>query len=118
VLPDLNTSVSDATGAPGVGSQIVLVGAITSRSAGISDDSGARRPWLAKLDFPRFDGTDVRIWLDKCIAYFTMFQIPEGFKVTAATMYLDGRTAHWFQAYEDSYGVLSWDQFQSGLSRV
>jgi len=84
-------------------------------SLGVPDDSASRRPWLPKMEFPRFDGTDARIWIDKCTAYFAMFQIPDGFRVTAATMYLDGRAAHWFQAYKDSYGVLSWDEFQSAV---
>ena len=30
-------------------------------------------------------------------------------------MYLDDRAAHWFQAYKDSYGILSWDEFQSAV---
>jgi hypothetical protein len=33
-------------------------------------DSNHRKPWMPKMDFPCFDGSDVRIWLDKCYAYF------------------------------------------------
>jgi hypothetical protein len=29
-----------------------------------------RRHWMPKMEFPRFDGSDVRIWLDKYSAYF------------------------------------------------
>jgi hypothetical protein len=29
-------------------------------------DSEPRRHWMLKMDFPLFDGSDVRIWLDKC----------------------------------------------------
>ena len=115
VLPDSNAIASDVVGTAGDGRQLIPIGMGSSRTHGLHDDSGSRRPWLPKMEFPRFDGTDARIWIDKCTAYFAMFQIPEGFRVTAATMYLDGRAAHWFQAYKDSYGVLSWDQFQSAV---
>jgi len=115
VLPDSNAIASDVVGTAGDGRQLIPIGVGSSRTHGLHDDSGSRRPWLPKMEFPRFDGTDARIWIDKCTAYFAMFQIPEGFRVTAATMYLDGRAAHWFQAYKDSYGVLSWDQFQSAV---
>jgi hypothetical protein len=30
-----------------------------------ADKSYGRRSWMPKMDFPRFDGTDARIWLDK-----------------------------------------------------
>jgi hypothetical protein len=36
------------------------------------------------MDFPKFEGSDVRIWLDKCRSYFSLFQIPDAFRVTAA----------------------------------
>lgn len=31
-----------------------------------TSESSSHKPWMPKLDFLRFDGTDVRIWLDKC----------------------------------------------------
>jgi hypothetical protein len=33
-----------------------------------TSESDHRRQWMPKMEFPRFDGTDVRIWLDKCAA--------------------------------------------------
>ena len=112
IIPDSSTGASDIAGPTGDDRQLVLLSAGSSRT---HDDSSSHRPQLPKMEFTRFDGTDARIWIDKCTAYFAMFQIPEGFQVTAATMYLDGHAAHWFQAYKDSYGVLSWDQFQSAV---
>jgi hypothetical protein len=43
-----------------------------------------RRHWMPKMEFPRFDGSDVLIWLDKCSAYFQLYQIPSDFRVAAA----------------------------------
>lgn len=34
------------------------------------------RNWLPKMDFPRFDGTDARIWVDKCHTFFYLVQDP------------------------------------------
>jgi hypothetical protein len=41
---------------------------------------------MPKMDFPHFDGTDVRVWLDKCSAYFHLYGIPYDFRVRAATL--------------------------------
>jgi hypothetical protein len=48
-----------------------------------------RRPWIPKMDFPLFDGSDVRIWIDKCSAYFHLYSgfqwigLLTGFKITS-----------------------------------
>lgn len=63
-------------------------------------DFGSKRPWLPKLDFSRFDGTDVRIWLDKCNVFFTLYQIPCGFRVQAASMHIIDRAAHWYHSFK------------------
>ena len=41
---------------------------------------------LPKIHFPKFDGSNPKIWFDNCVNYFTIYSIPERFKVTAATM--------------------------------
>jgi hypothetical protein len=42
-----------------------------------SDRSDSRCTWMSKMDFPHFEGTDARIWLDKCLAYFMLYLIPQ-----------------------------------------
>lgn len=32
---------------------------------------------MPKMDFPRFDGTDLQIWLNKCEAFFQLYHIPD-----------------------------------------
>lgn len=64
---------------------------------------------MPKMDFPRFDGTDARIWLDKCAAYFAMYQIPPSFRVSAASIHMVGTIAHWFQSYNMTPGYQQWD---------
>jgi hypothetical protein len=55
-----------------------------------------KRPWIPKMDFPHFDGTDVRVLLHKCYAYFHLYCIPFDFRVTAAALHMVDKATHWF----------------------
>lgn len=44
--------------------------------------------WMPKMDSPCFDGSDARIWVDKCDAYFTVFQIPPIFRVSILSIHM------------------------------
>ncbi|KAK1594672.1 hypothetical protein QYE76_017404 [Lolium multiflorum] len=46
-----------------------------------TEEHGGRKPWMPKMDFPRFDGSDARIWIDGCESYFLLYDIPVGFKL-------------------------------------
>jgi hypothetical protein len=55
------------------------------------------RIWLDKCvayftlyQISHFEGTDARIWLDKCLAYFTLYQIPPNFRVSPASIHMFG----------------------------
>jgi hypothetical protein len=43
---------------------------------GLEMEAQGRKSWLPKLEFPFFDGEDVRVWMDNCESYFEMYQIP------------------------------------------
>ncbi|KAM0849286.1 hypothetical protein ACQ4PT_053818 [Festuca glaucescens] len=70
---------------------------------------------MPRMDFPKFDGTDARIWIDTCNTYFHLYQIPEGFKVSAASMNLVDNAAHWYQAYKLDNVWHTWEQFQQAV---
>jgi hypothetical protein len=53
-----------------------------------------RCTWMPKMDFPHFEGSGPRIWLDKCAAYFALYQIPLAFRVSVASIHMSGTTAH------------------------
>jgi len=55
---------------------------------------------LPKMHFPKTDGTQPKIWLDKCHNYFHIYQIPEHLWVEAATMHLEDNAAKWWQVYK------------------
>ncbi|XP_073357959.1 uncharacterized protein [Aegilops tauschii subsp. strangulata] len=61
----------------------------------VVDESMCKGQWMPKMDFPRFDGIDVRIWLDKCEAFFRLYHIPDSFKVTYVSLYLSDNAAVW-----------------------
>jgi hypothetical protein len=48
------------------------------------------------MEFPRFDGSDVRVWLDKCSAYFQLYSIPPDFRVMVASLHMVDRAVNWF----------------------
>jgi hypothetical protein len=58
--------------------------------------SDTKHNWMPKMDFPHFDGSDVKIWLDKCMAYFQLYAIPSDFSVTVASIHMVDRASHWF----------------------
>jgi hypothetical protein len=76
-----------------------------------------KRHWMHKMDFPHFDGSDVRIWLDKCTTYFQLYFIPLDFRVTVASLHMVDRASHWFQSYKHSGGVHTWEHFVVGVSK-
>jgi hypothetical protein len=68
---------------------------------------------MPKIDFSHFDSTDARIWLDKCEAYFALYQISLGFRVSATSIHMSGPAAHWFKTYQQVHGFQHWEQFAS-----
>jgi hypothetical protein len=68
-----------------------------------------------KIDFPHFDGFDPHIWVDKCCAYFTVYQIPPTFWVSATSIHMSGVAAHWFQTYKQTPRFQQWEQFIAAL---
>jgi hypothetical protein len=71
-----------------------------------------------KWIFLKFDGSDVRIWLDKCFAYFQLYLVPHDFRVTIASLLMLDKTSHWFQTYKHSLGVHTWEHFVVNTHRV
>jgi hypothetical protein len=80
-------------------------------------DPEHRKLWMPKMDFPCFDGSDVRIWLDKCSAYFQLYAIPPDFRVTTASLHMVGKASHWYQSYKHSAGYHTWEHFVVAMSR-
>jgi len=66
---------------------------------------------LPKMQFPTFDGSNPRIWIDRCDNYFNIYSISENLQVPAAVMHLEGNAAKWWQAYKQNHTVSTWKNF-------
>lgn len=71
------------------------------------------RQTMPKMQFPTFDGTNPKIWKDKCKAYFDLYQLPEGMWITVATLHFEGNAAKWFLAYKQNHTFRNWTAFCS-----
>jgi hypothetical protein len=61
-----------------------------------------------KMSFPRFDGTQPRIWRDKCLDYFKLFNVHPSLWLISTTLHMDGNATLWLKAYRLRHEVSSW----------
>jgi hypothetical protein len=52
-----------------------------------------------KMQFPRFDGDQPRIWKDKYLDYFHLFNVNSALWLVSCTLHMDGNDALWLKAY-------------------
>ena len=79
------------------------------------DSSALPRHSVPKMAFPRFTGENPRIWKDKCLDYFHIFNIPESMWVTSASMNMDANAAKWLQVYKLKHGLGTWSEFMAAV---
>jgi hypothetical protein len=48
---------------------------------------------MPKMEFPQFDGSGVKVWLDNCASYFHLYSISHDFQVTAASLHMVDTTS-------------------------
>jgi hypothetical protein len=58
------------------------------------DGNSTKKPWMTKMEFPKFSGIDARVWLDGRVSYFVMYNVPASFRVTSATLHVDDWGCH------------------------
>jgi hypothetical protein len=63
---------------------------------------------LPKLDFPKFNGDNPKIWAKKCEVYFNVFSVPESLLTRYATLNLIDRAALWLETVEVSGRIEDW----------
>lgn len=71
---------------------------------------------LAKVDFPRFNGEDVKEWLFKVEEFFGIDNTPMELRVRLASIHFDRMAAAWHQSLaqseQDAYVIEDWDQYK------
>ena len=67
---------------------------------------------MSKIEFPRFNGDDVKSWLFRCRHFFRIDDVPENMKVELAAMHLSDRALVWHQQFLKNYGDgCDWDVY-------
>lgn len=67
---------------------------------------------LARVDFPRFNGENVKGWLFKVEEFFAIDNTPPELRVRLASIHFDQLAAEWHQSVvqseEDAYVIDDW----------
>jgi hypothetical protein len=75
--------------------------------------TSVRAPHLPKLEFPKFDGDNPRLWRDHCNMYFEVYSVTPDLKTRFAALNFKGAAATWLQTFERRGRVTDWDTFCS-----
>ena len=77
------------------------------------------RTRLTKIDFPKFDGSNIKEWFTKADEFFAIDNTPNEAKVGIASMHFEGEASTWHQAVrqEDEEAVVlrNWRVYTSRL---
>lgn len=68
-----------------------------------------------KMSFPRFDGDQPRIWKDKCLDYFRLFNVHPSLWLVSATLHMDGNAALWLKSYRLRHDINSWPALMNAV---
>lgn len=73
---------------------------------------------LTKVEFPKFDGTNLKPWLYKCTQFFELDKIEDPYKVKIAAIHLEGKTLLWHPTYVKRKGEISltWEEYVTDLT--
>jgi hypothetical protein len=67
------------------------------------------------MSFPRFDGGQPRIWKDKCLDYFHLFNVNPALWLVSATLHMDRNAALWLKAYRLRHEINTWPELMSAV---
>ena len=59
---------------------------------------------MSKIEFPRFDGNDVKGWIFRCRQFFRIDNVPEEMKVELAAMHVCDRALLWHDQFIKRFG--------------
>lgn len=69
-----------------------------------------------KVEFPKFDGNNPRVWIKKCCKYFSMYKIPEEQKVDLASLNMVDKAEVWVSSYLSVRKHAEWSDFVIDLT--
>ena len=65
-----------------------------------SDSVSGHRPPFPKLEFPKFNGEQPRLWPDQCLWYFKVYDVHPASKTPFAALNFTGAAVLWLQTME------------------
>ena len=74
-------------------------------------DNSPRHPPLPKIEFPKFDGDNPRLWRDRYEMFFEVYSVGNTLKTRFAALNFSGPAAIWLQTFERKGRVLDWEEF-------
>ncbi|KAA8524303.1 hypothetical protein F0562_010726 [Nyssa sinensis] len=79
------------------------------------ENNGGIQARSLRLEFPRFDGTDLVQWVLKANQFFSYYDIPDNQKIQIAFFHMEGKALSWYTWLKESNPVTTWDEFTSAL---
>jgi hypothetical protein len=76
-----------------------------------SDSVSGHRPSIPKLEFPKFNGDQPRLWRDQCLWYFEVYNVHPSLKTHFTALNFMGAAALWLQTMERRERISNWDCF-------
>lgn len=73
---------------------------------------------LAKISFPKFDGSLLREWIYRCEQLFSLDNTPPEMKIKLASIHMEGKALHWHPNFIITrYGIFpSWPEYVIAVS--
>ena len=74
---------------------------------------------LTRIEFPKFDGTDLKSWLYRCNQFFEFDGVMEEGKVRLAAIHMEGKALLWHQNYvKAKLNVMpTWEQYVHDITQ-
>ena len=83
-------------------------------------NTGTQNPrplsYTPKVEFPKFNGSNARVWIKKCVKYFNLCKIPEDQKVDLASLHMTDKAEMWISNYLSVKKNVEWSEFVIDLS--
>jgi hypothetical protein len=67
-------------------------------------------PAMPQIDFPKFSGTNPKLWIRQCETYFDLYHVPVQNWVKLATVNFTGPAEFWLQTIEINGRQCSWEE--------
>jgi hypothetical protein len=69
------------------------------------------KPKTVRLEFPRFNGEDPKMWCCRAERFFDHYGTPDTQRLNISSFHMEGRAMVWFQELKASKTVSNWEEF-------